>query len=45
MTALLIRNSFLLAKTETAYGTLASSIGASDAVKITSLEVNPLTGI
>ena len=44
MTALLIRNSFLLAKTETAYGTLASSIGASDAVKITSLEVNPLTG-
>ena len=44
MTALLIRNSFLLAKTETAYGTLASAIGATDAVKITSLEVNPLTG-
>jgi hypothetical protein len=44
MTALLIRNSFLLAKTETAYGTLASAIGASDAVKVVSLEVNPLTG-
>jgi hypothetical protein len=44
MTALLIRNSFLLAKTETAYGTLASAIGATDAVKITSLEVNPYTG-
>jgi hypothetical protein len=34
----------LLAKTETAYGTLASAIGATDAVKITSLEVNPYTG-
>jgi len=44
MTALLIRNSFLLAKTETAYGTLASAIGASDAVKIISMEVNPITG-
>lgn len=44
MTALLIRNSFLLAKTETTYGTLGSAIGASDAVKIVSMEVNPLTG-
>jgi len=44
MTALLIRNSFLLAKTETAYGTLASAIGATDAVKIISMEVNPITG-
>lgn len=44
MTALLIRNSFLLAKTETAYGTLASAIGASDAVKFISMEVNPITG-
>ena len=44
MTALLIRNSFLLAKTETTYGTLASPIAATDAVKIVSLEVNPLTG-
>jgi len=44
MTALLIRNSFLLAKAEGAYGTPVGSIGASDAVRITSLEVNPITG-
>ena len=44
MTALLIRNSFLLAKAETTYGTLASAIANTDAVKIVSLEVNPLTG-
>lgn len=41
---LLIRNSFLLAKTETTYGTLGSSIGASDAIKIVSMELNPITG-
>ena len=44
MTALLIRNSFLLAKAETTYGTLASPIAATDAVKIVSMEVNPITG-
>ena len=44
MTALLIRNSFLLAKTEVAYGTLDGAIGATDAVKIVSMEVNPYTG-
>ena len=44
MTALLIRNSFLLAKTETTYGILASAITASDAVKIVSMDVSPLTG-
>jgi hypothetical protein len=44
MTALLIRNSFLLAKTEASYGTLGTAIGASDAIKIISMEVNPLTG-
>jgi len=42
--ALLIRNSFLLAKAETTYGTLGSSIAATDAVKIVSMEVNPITG-
>jgi hypothetical protein len=42
--ALLIRNSFLLAKAETTYGTLASPIAATDAVKIVSMEVNPITG-
>ena len=41
---LLIRNSFLLAKTETTYGTLGSTIGASDAIKIVSMELNPITG-
>ena len=44
MTALLIRNSFLLAKTEVAYNTLDGAIGATDAVKIVSMEVNPITG-
>lgn len=44
MTALLIRNSFLLAKTEAAYDTLDGAIGATDAVKIVSMEVNPITG-
>jgi hypothetical protein len=40
---LLIRNSFMLAKTEASYGT-DSSPTAADAVKITSIEVNPITG-
>jgi hypothetical protein len=40
---LLIRNSFILAKTEATYGT-DSSPTAADAVKITSIEVNPITG-
>jgi hypothetical protein len=44
MTALLIRNSFALVKAETSYGTLASSIANTDAVKIVSLEINPITG-
>ena len=44
MTALLIRNSFLLAKTETDYGVLGSVIASTDAVKIVSMEVNPITG-
>ncbi len=44
MTALLIRNSFALVKAETSYGTLASPIANTDAVKIVSLEVNPITG-
>ena len=44
MTALLIRNSFALVKAETSYGTLASPIENTDAVKIVSLEVNPITG-
>lgn len=40
---LLIRNSFILAKTEATYGT-DSSPAASDAIKIISMEVNPITG-
>ena len=44
MTALLIRNSFLLAKAETDYGVLGSAIANTDAVKILSMEVNPITG-
>jgi hypothetical protein len=44
MTALLIRNSFLLAKTETDYGVLGSAVANTDAIKIISLEVNPITG-
>lgn len=43
MTALLIRNSFLLAKAETTYGT-DPTVHSSDAVKIVSMEVNPITG-
>jgi hypothetical protein len=43
MTALLIRNSFLLAKAETTYGT-DPTVSSSDAVKIVSMEVNPITG-
>jgi hypothetical protein len=42
--ALLIRNTFALVKAETSYGTLASSIANTDAVKIVSLEINPITG-
>jgi hypothetical protein len=44
MTSLLIRNSFLLAKTEDAYGVLGSAIANTDALKIISMEINPLTG-
>ena len=44
MTALLIRNSFALVKAETSYGTLASPIANTDAVRIVSLEINPITG-
>lgn len=44
MTALLIRNSFLLAKTETSYGTLDGAVANTDAVKIVSMEVTPITG-
>ena len=40
---LLIRNSFILAKTEATYGT-DSSPAASDAIKIISMEVNAITG-
>ena len=43
MTALLIRNSFLLAKAETTYGT-DPTVSSADAVKIVSMEVNPITG-
>ena len=41
---LLIRNSFLLAKTEDAYGVLGSTIANTDALKIISMEINPITG-
>lgn len=44
MTALLIRNTFALVKAETSYDTLASPIANTDAVKIVSLEINPITG-
>lgn len=40
---LLIRNSFILAKTEATYGTNPSPTAA-DAIKVTSIEVNPITG-
>ena len=42
--ALLIRNTFALVKAETSYGTLGTAIANTDAVKIVSLEVNPITG-
>lgn len=42
--ALLIRNTFALVKAETSYGTLATPIANTDAVKIASIEVNPITG-
>jgi hypothetical protein len=41
--ALLIRNSFLLAKTEASYGA-DPTVANTDAIKIVSMEVNPLTG-
>jgi hypothetical protein len=41
--ALLIRNSFLLAKAEPGYGD-DPGVASSDAIKIVSMEVNPLTG-
>jgi hypothetical protein len=41
--SLLIRNSFLLAKAEATYGS-AGSLAASDAMRIISMEVNPITG-
>jgi hypothetical protein len=44
MTGLLIRNSFLLAKAETDYGVLGSAMANTDALKIVSMEINPITG-
>ena len=44
MSGLLIRNSFLLAMAETDYGVLGSAIANTDAIKIVSMEVNPITG-
>ena len=41
---LLIRNSFLLSKAEDAYGVLGSAIVSTDALKIISMEINPITG-
>jgi hypothetical protein len=41
---LLIRNSYLLAKTEDAYGVLGSAVANTDALKIISMEINPITG-
>jgi hypothetical protein len=41
--SLLIRNSFLLVKSEATYST-AGSLAATDAMRIISLEVNPITG-
>lgn len=43
MTALLVRNTFLLAKAEAGYG-VDPTVASSDALKIVSLEVNPITG-
>jgi hypothetical protein len=44
MTSLLIRNSFLLAKTETAGYGVDPTVANTDALKIVSMEINPLTG-
>ena len=44
MSGLLIRNSFLLTKAEDGYGVLGSAIANTDALKIVSMEVNPITG-
>lgn len=43
MTGLLIRNSFLLAKTEAGYG-VDPTVANTDALKIISMEINPVTG-
>ena len=43
MTALLVRNTFLLAKAESSYG-VDPTVASTDALKIISLEVNPITG-
>ena len=43
MTALLVRNTFLLAKAEAGYG-VDPTVASTDALKIVSLEVNPITG-
>ena len=43
MTALLIRNSFLLAKAEAGYG-VDPTVANTDALKIASMEINPITG-
>ena len=43
MSGLLIRNSFLLTKTEPTYGE-AVTLASTDAMRIVSLEVNPITG-
>jgi hypothetical protein len=44
MTSLLIRNSFLLAKTETAGYGVDPTVANTDALKIVSMEINPLAG-
>jgi hypothetical protein len=44
MTALLIRNSFLLAKTETGGYGVDPTVANTDALKIVSMEINPITG-
>ena len=43
MTGLLIRNSFLLAKAEAGYG-VDPTVANTDALKIISMEINPITG-
>ena len=44
MSGLLIRNSFLLAKTETAGYGVEPTVANTDALKIVSMEINPITG-